>query len=366
MGGKLSFLNSKGDPEQSATVVPALSLPLPAESITPPRQRVASFERLLQSPPDSRTPLFSDDLTDADDSNLPTPKEKTPKVDSFAETLSSVKADDIAKKISDFIIRVQNADSDPELTELLNKPTDFATAVKLFMKSMMDEIERHTHWNNSSEKELHKTQESMERYILDRIYQRAFKPTAMLEEQDVLLHKRNEQIKHLVTPESLDIHAAYRNDIVWSFSQKELSRINQARAPRDKMTCVLKSVVILMKLINLTSSQKHKSGADDFLPLFIYIVLQANPPQLLANIDYIDRYLSDKDGMSRAGYVLTSISAVCAFLQNLDVTVLKTEGRAVMRTAGLSPTALTPSSRTSQTLEFQPTPLTRSLSSDKT
>ncbi len=49
------------------------------------------------------------------------------------------------------------------------------------------------------------------------------------------------------------------------------------------------------------------TGADDFLPVFIYVVLRANVPRLVSNIDYIARFLSQDDMMSQ--YVLLPLPA---------------------------------------------------------
>lgn len=42
-----------------------------------------------------------------------------------------------------------------------------------------------------------------------------------------------------------------------------------------------------------------RAGADDFLPVFIYVVLRANVPRLVSNIDYIARFMSSDDMMSQ-------------------------------------------------------------------
>lgn len=61
----------------------------------------------------------------------------------------------------------------------------------------------------------------------------------------------------------------------------ELLKINNYKAPRDKLICILNCCKVIYGLM------KHMSideGADMFLPLLIYVVIHANPPRLISNV----------------------------------------------------------------------------------
>jgi len=54
------------------------------------------------------------------------------------------------------------------------------------------------------------------------------------------------------------------------------------------------------------------AGADDFLPVLIYVVIHANPPQLASNLEYIQRFRMHSRMVSESAYFFTQL--VCLHL----------------------------------------------------
>jgi hypothetical protein len=52
---------------------------------------------------------------------------------------------------------------------------------------------------------------------------------------------------------------------------------------------------------------KSDSSADSFMPLLIYVVLQANPEHLMSNVQYILRFRNQDKLGGEAGYYLSSL-----------------------------------------------------------
>lgn len=65
-----------------------------------------------------------------------------------------------------------------------------------------------------------------------------------------------------------------------------------------------------------------KYGADDFLPVFIYIVLTSDVKDILSNCEYISSYHSPFRLMSRAGYCLVNLQSAAEFIDSLDASSL--------------------------------------------
>lgn len=66
------------------------------------------------------------------------------------------------------------------------------------------------------------------------------------------------------------------------------------------------------------------AGADDFLPVLIYVVIHANPPQLASNLLYIERFRMASRMMSESAYFFTQlVSALttCAALAFCDLNI---------------------------------------------
>lgn len=62
---------------------------------------------------------------------------------------------------------------------------------------------------------------------------------------------------------------------------KEILKINTYKAPRDKLICILNCCKVIFGLIKHVEGD---AGADKFLPILIYVVIRANPPRLVSNV----------------------------------------------------------------------------------
>ena len=63
--------------------------------------------------------------------------------------------------------------------------------------------------------------------------------------------------------------------------QAELKRLPAFKLPSDKVNCVSRVAATIMNLLSL-AAEKSVPAADDFLPVFVYVIIQANPPSLLS------------------------------------------------------------------------------------
>jgi hypothetical protein len=64
------------------------------------------------------------------------------------------------------------------------------------------------------------------------------------------------------------------------------------------------------------------SGADLILPIIIYAVVKANPPQLASQLMYLRRYRSAICLTGEASYALVNLTAVVEFLEHVDLAEL--------------------------------------------
>ena len=54
-------------------------------------------------------------------------------------------------------------------------------------------------------------------------------------------------------------------------------------------------------------SNLWQAGADDFLPVLIYVVIQANPPALASNLEYIQRFRMQSHMAAEFAYFFTQL-----------------------------------------------------------
>lgn len=63
-------------------------------------------------------------------------------------------------------------------------------------------------------------------------------------------------------------------------------------------------------------------GADEFLPLMIYMLIKANPPQIYLNSLFIQKFRSASKLQAESSYYFTHLQGALAFVENMDDTNL--------------------------------------------
>ncbi|KAF8030390.1 hypothetical protein BT93_E2738 [Corymbia citriodora subsp. variegata] len=131
-------------------------------------------------------------------------------------------------------------------------------------------------------------------------------------------------VQQFIRPENLDITPTFQNETSWLLAQKELLKINMCKAPRDKLVCILNCCKVINNLLINASiaSNENPPGADEFLPVLIYVTIKASPPQLHSNLLYIQRYRRQSRLVAEAAYFLTNMLSAESFISNIDAKAL--------------------------------------------
>lgn len=95
----------------------------------------------------------------------------------------------------------------------------------------------------------------------------------------------------------------------------------------------------------MKSSKTPDTSADSFIPLLIYVVLQAHPEHLVSNIQYILRFRNQDKLGGEAGYYLSSLSGAVQFIETLDRTSLTISDDAFERNVELAVSAIAEKNR---------------------
>ncbi|RDW85802.1 hypothetical protein BP5796_04127 [Coleophoma crateriformis] len=203
-------------------------------------------------------------------------------------------------------------------------------------------------WREVSDAEFDNAREGMEKLVMNRLYTQTFSPAIPppqpipgfkpkrkgaerpmgpgrrgqhqedVERDDILTQKVS--IYGWVREEHLDIPPVGDSGKRFLLlAQQELLKIKTYRAPRDKIICVLNCCKVIFGLLK---HSKSDSSADSFMPLLIYVVLQANPEHLVSNVQYILRFRNQDKLGGEAGYYLSSLMGAVQFIENLDRTSL--------------------------------------------
>ena len=106
---------------------------------------------------------------------------------------------------------------------------------------------------------------------------------------------RRMRLLEFLTPAALDIKPELQNEMVFGLARDELRKINSYRTPGEKIECVVKCAAVIFRSLTLASLKESEEGsqcgADDFLPLFIWVVLRSHVPKLVRIKDDGGKYL---------------------------------------------------------------------------
>lgn len=167
--------------------------------------------------------------------------------------------------------------------------------------------------------------EGLEKYVMTKVYGRAWQASPADASHSEKLDAKIARLASLITPAHLDIPDNFRGRSErWETALAALRDLNKYKAPKDKLVCVLNCCkVVNMHLKEAADRAAAEAGsnvgsisADDFLPVFIFVVLHANVPQLYSNVHYIMNYRAPSRMVGEAAYHLTNLSSVLAFLEN--------------------------------------------------
>jgi len=70
------------------------------------------------------------------------------------------------------------------------------------------------------------------------------------------------------------------------------------------------------------NSLSNNSGADEFIPILIYIILKSNPPCICSTMKYISTFRRQTAMGGETGYYFTSLLGALTFIETLDASAL--------------------------------------------
>ena len=229
----------------------------------------------------------------------------------FLERMRHPSASEFVKAIKSFIVSFSNNPPDPEKD---------SASVQEFLSNMEAAFRAHPLWAGRSEEELDSAGEGLEKYIMTKLFTRVFATHPDDVKVDDQLYEKLALVQQFIRPENLDIQPTYQNETSWLLAQKELQKINLYKAPRDKLVCILSCCKVINNLLLNASvaANENPPGADEFLPVLIYVTIKANPPQLHSNLLYIQRYRRESRLVGEAAYFFTNMLSAEAFIMNID------------------------------------------------
>ncbi|KAM9474733.1 GTPase-activating protein and VPS9 domain-containing protein 1 isoform 2-T2 [Clarias gariepinus] len=196
---------------------------------------------------------------------------------------------------------------------------DKTAAVEDFLRYLYGAMAHDAIWQYASEEQLQDAQMAIERSVMNRIFKLAFYPN---QDGDILrdqvLQEHINRLSKVVTAnhKALQIPEVYLKEAPWPSAQAEIRTISAYKTPRDKVQCILRMCSTIMNLLSL-ANEDAVPGADDFVPVLVFVLIKANPPCLLSTIQYIcNFYASQLNG--EECYWWMQFTAAVEFIKTID------------------------------------------------
>ncbi|KAH8086424.1 hypothetical protein HD553DRAFT_270955, partial [Filobasidium floriforme] len=243
-----------------------------------------------------------------------------------------------------FLVQLRSRSAEPIqkylksfLVSFAKRPFTINDQIKLihdFLEFIAEKMRQTDPWKGQSEAEFEQSMEAMEKLVMNRLYTYTFSPmidhsvypiTTDDLEKDFVLSERI-RIFSWVREKHLDVPEGEASQGFLAFAEQgsgriELLKINHYKAPRDKMICILNCCKVIFGLIRHVAGSDNTS-ADAFLPILIFVVIRANPDNMISNIEYINRFRSAQRLQGEAGYYLSSLGGTISFIETMDASGL--------------------------------------------
>ena len=189
-----------------------------------------------------------------------------------------------------------------------------------------DRITNEPLWQTVDDATAEAVADGFQKHIMTTIYELVFSANEADEAKDLNLQERIREFRW-VEPSHLDAVCDLTNEeVVEEFykAQEKLIIMDAQRPPQDKLACVVEASKAIFGILEKSSGGTNSAAADDYLPVLIYVVLQANPPMLYSNLQYLERFCDPNKLMSgETGYYFTNLYSAVSFIETLDATSLK-------------------------------------------
>eukprot|EP00112_Aurelia_sp_Birch-Aquarium-sp1_P008666 Seg1960.8 transcript_id=Seg1960.8/GoldUCD/mRNA.D3Y31 product="GTPase-activating protein and VPS9 domain-containing protein 1" protein_id=Seg1960.8/GoldUCD/D3Y31 len=197
-----------------------------------------------------------------------------------------------------------------------NAPT--CAMLEEFLENLYREMSSDPMWVAALEEQWDDAKIATERTIMSKIYKAAFYPNGMQDIQnDKIFHEHILRLSKTITVNHamLQIPKVLQKEAPWPSAQTELLMINAYKTPADKLNCIHRCCIAIMNLLSM-ATPSQTSGADEFVPVLVYVLIRANPPNLLSTKQYINNFFDNRFSGEEM-YCWTQFCAATEFVKSI-------------------------------------------------
>lgn len=126
-----------------------------------------------------------------------------------------------------------------------------------------------------------------------------------------------------VTQKHLEIKSTNQLEEMWQMGAQDFLEIDNKRTTIDKFDSIVQLQKFITDVLQINSIKDEPAGADDLLPIIIYILLKAQPQKIYSNINFLSLFTAGSKKYTQQGYCLQSLKSAMMFLEKIDHTQIK-------------------------------------------
>ncbi|CAI8057797.1 Vacuolar protein sorting-associated protein 9A, partial [Geodia barretti] len=228
----------------------------------------------------------------------------------FLDRMRHITCFDHVQRVKGFVAEFLSTPQNPE---------DASSTVRDFVEEMAGMLSDHQLWREDGEDGYAQVSESLEKFLLQRLYNKVFTPLDSTDaEDDNQLYLSTRRLQ-FITPDHLDIPSRPLNKVAFHLAAEELAKLDSSKfsSPWEKLVCILNSISILSNLLKHYGADEG-TGADELLPYIIYTLILLSPKHMYSNLRYVQRFRSESKLRSEAAYYYTQMESAVLFISNAD------------------------------------------------
>ncbi|CAG9530620.1 unnamed protein product [Cercopithifilaria johnstoni] len=203
---------------------------------------------------------------------------------------------------------------------------DLSSMVQHFYQVLADKMRHSPIMNDSTVNvSVEEVMAEVEQYICIRAYSTLFCARADEETADLSLQDRIRSL-NWVTAGFLETTLDFSQESVRDKLDEAITEIidmNSHRGAAEKLQCLVRCSKMIFEALK-ESRSGAPAGADEYLPVLIFVILKGNPPLIQSNVKFVSRFALPARVLSgESGYYFTNVSCALQFVQNMNAESLK-------------------------------------------
>lgn len=192
-----------------------------------------------------------------------------------------------------------------------------------FYQTITERFESQFIYKGLTQDQLELLGDNVERLLNERIYQVISARIINEDEEHIMAIQKRIRSLNWINKEHLEIEMDFENPIVQDLLDKaiyQMIEMNSRTSSIDKLDCIVqcsKTIIDLLQVNRINRDGRSVPvSADQFLPVLVFVVIQANPPMLPADMKYLTRFSNPRRLMSgETGYYFTNLCCALEFIE---------------------------------------------------